>query len=263
MCTIGAVKNFKTGHSYFFKNLDQPSEHHYTEPFFCEGDRYRYLKLPTGLDRKRPGVWAGVNAAGVTVLGADGNCMPNFCGSGYGSLNDSLLVYEQVLGSCKNVHEAVAMVMRKYQERRMGGNGDIVIVGDADEAVALEYSPDRWGIQYRGPSAYLVRTNFFVLLNSLRPAPEENTLHSSSALRYASTLGALSVGGNENSLDDIFRTVRDHRNGPNAMSVCRHGGEGEYFSHACFVAEITGDAVNAYVMINNHPCTGEFKTYTF
>ncbi|HPQ40461.1 MAG TPA: hypothetical protein PLV45_08825 [bacterium] len=263
MCTIGVVRNKETGRVIFFKNVDQTFACRYPDAFIRSGERYRYLKIPSNSDPMDNGVLAGVNEAGVVVLGADGNCMPNYCGSAYGSLNDSLVVYEEVLSTCGTVWEAMQCVMKEYQERQMGGNGDIIIVGDRDETVALEYSPDRWGIEFMGRKPYMVRSNFFVLMDRLRPAPEENTLHTSSAIRYSDALKCLSVKGSLNTLDDVFGLVRSHEQGLTAMSICRHGGEGEYFTHASFVAELRRDGVDAYVMLNTRPCEGEYRRFTF
>ncbi len=263
MCTIGAIKNSLTGNSYFFKNLDQTEQADYAQPFICEGEKYQYLKLATQNDTSAKGVWAGVNQAGVVVLGADGNCMPNYVGWKYSSLNESLVIYEEILSQCGTAWEAMQFIMRSYQEQRVGGDGDIVIVGDATEAIALEFSPNRWGVQFRGDQSYIIRSNFFVLLNSLRPPPEENTLHTSSALRYADALTHLSMKGNNNDLEDVFALVKSHHHGKSAMSICRHGGHGEYFTHAGLVVELTEKSISAYTILNAHPCEADFTKFSF
>lgn len=262
MCTIGAVKNQEAGTRIFFKNVDQTYQNRYPDAFITQGPAYCFLKIPSNTDPGSQGVLAGVNEAGVVVLGADGNAMPNYVGSGYGSLNESLVVYEQILGSCGSVNEAMDVLIREYQDRRMGGNGDIVILGDRKNAVALEYIPDRWGIEFQGDRPYLVRSNFFILMNNLRPSPDENTLHMSSAIRYADALKQLSARGRNNNLGDVMNLVRSHCHGQTAMSICRHGGAGEYFTHASFIAELYSDRVEAYVMLNMHPCEGEYRKFT-
>ena len=261
MCTIGSVINAETGTRYFFKNVDQTDRFHYVDPVVRSGDVYSYLKLPSGSSADRPGVWAGVNEAGVVVLGADGNCMPNYSGKSYSSLNESLVAYEDILSRCGDTTEAMNFLMQRYQSKNVGGNGDIILIGDRNEAIAMEYSPNRWGVQFQNQEPYIVRSNFFVLLDSLRPRTEENTLHTSSALRYSSALKHLSVKGTENTLDDIFRLVKSHDYGMSAMSICRHGGKKEYFTHCCLVVELTSDSIKAHVMVNDYPCEGKFRTY--
>ncbi|MCD4652350.1 hypothetical protein K8T06_00255 [bacterium] len=261
MCTIGIVKNRKTGNSIFFKNVDQTFSFRYPDPFMTTGEKYKYLKIPSNADPKSTGVLAGVNEAGVVVLGADGNCMPNYVGNGYRTLNDSLIVYEKILGQCGSMWEAVEVVMKEYQQRKMGGDGDIVLVGDRDNAVALEYSPDRWGIEFLGDKSYMVRSNFFALMNQLRPAPEESTLHMSSSIRYSDALKHLSIKGTQNEMKDVMALVKSHYQDKTAMSICRHGGNGEYFTHASFVVEIHENSVEAYVMLNDHPCSGDYKRF--
>jgi hypothetical protein len=262
MCTIGSVKNQGTGISYFFKNLDQTSLTKYCDAVFCDGSHYRYLKLATGLNPEKPGVWAGVNEAGVVVLGADGNCMPNYVGGKFVSLNESLVIYEDVLSRCGDAWEAMQYIIRSYQDERVGGDGDIVIVGDRKEAIALEFSPNRWGVQFRGDQSYIIRSNFFLLLESLRPRPEENTLHMSSAVRYSDALSHLSIKGEGNDLEDIFALVRSHYRGNNAMSICRHGGKGEYFTQASLVVELKEESISAFLLVNNSPCKGTFRKIT-
>jgi len=263
MCTIGAVKNIRTGNSIYFKNVDQTFANNYPEPFIKTDAKYKYLKIPSNADPQSTGVLAGVNEAGVVVLGADGNCMPNYTGNGYKSLNESLIVYEKTLGECGTMWEALEVVMKEYQQRRMGGDGEIVIVGDRDNAVALEYSPDRWGIEFLGEKPYLVRSNFFVLMDRLRPAIEESTLHMSSSIRYSDALRHLSIKGNKNTIDDVFKLTKSHYQDKTAMSICRHGGDGEYFTHASFVVEIHKKRVEAYVLLNDHPCSGDYRRFDF
>ena len=258
MCTIGAVKNQATGNRVFFKTVDQTFVRLYPEPFITQGSKYRYVKMPSNTNPQEEGVLAGVNEAGVVVLGADGNTLPNYAGARFGSLNESLVVYEKILEECGTVREALDFVINEYQDRYMGGNGDIVMIGDRTEAIALEYLPDRWGLEFQRDKPYLIRSNFFVLMDKLRPAPEECTLHTSSAIRYSDALRHLSIKGKNNELDDVFGLVKSHYQGKNAMSICRHGGEGEYFTHACFVVELTPSSIEAYISINGNPCEKDF-----
>lgn len=263
MCTIGAVKNRTSGNRLYFKNVDQTYLCHYPDAFVTRGSTYRYVKMPSNEDPLSEGVLAGVNEAGVVVLGADGNTLPNYVGTRYSSLNDSLAVYEKILGQCGTIREAMDVVINEYQSRCMGGNGDIVLIGDRTDAIALEYLPDRWGLEFQGEKPYMVRSNFFVLMDKLRPAPEENTLHTSSAVRYADALKHLSIKGRNNELKDIFELVTSHYQGKNAMSICRHGGEGEYFTQASFVVELHDSSIDAYISLNGNPCEKGFTKLSF
>jgi hypothetical protein len=257
------VRNKKTGKWFYFKNLDQPNPMTFPEPFITSSGRYRYLKCPSEYDPQSPGVWAGVNEKGVVVLGADGNSLLNYCGIQVANLEESLKIYELVLAECGDVSEAISFLISAYQRRRIGGTGDIIIIGDRYNAVALEYSLDRWGLQFIGDNACLVRSNFFVLLDKYRPRPEENGLHVSAALRYSQALTELSVIGDDVSLNDVFNLVRSHVNGPSAMSICRHGGAGEYYTQCSFVVELASEGISSYVILNEFPCRGEFKTFYF
>ncbi len=263
MCTIGAIHNFRNHHRYFFKNVDQTDSCKYPKPFFKTGKHFKYLKMASNMQPEQNGVLAGVNEAGLVVLGADGNCMPNYSGKKYSSLNESLVIYERLLSECRSTWEAIGFVMKAYQDLQLGGNGDILMIGDRSEAVAMEYTVDRWGIQFQSDNPYLIRSNFFILMNHLRPIPEESTLHTSSAMRYADALSHLSIKGSENTLDDVFALVRNHTHGENAMSICRHGGAGEYFTQASIVVDLSPRNIDAYILLNQKPCQGDFERFTF
>jgi len=263
MCTIGAVKNRLTGHRYFFKNLDQVDSFNYGDAYFVDGERYRYLRLPSSPSKAQEGVWSGVNKAGLVLLGADGNSMLDYKGLQYAEVNEPLVIYEEVLSKCGSIWSAMQYIIRNYHDRRVGGDGDIIILGDRSETVALEFLPDRWGINFQAENPYIVRSNFFVLLDTLRPQPEENSLHMSSAYRYKDTLKQLSEKGSENGLKDVFKIVRSHNQGFNAMSICRHGGKDEYSTHCSFVVELTDSAIDAYLILNSQPCCAKFFKISF
>lgn len=262
MCTIGAIRNETTGASYFFKNVDQTDAFEFDMPRMISTPSHTYLKLPSGATIDDPGVWAGVNDAGLVVLGADGNCLPNYTSAKYSSLNESLVIYEKALINCTSAFDAMCYIMSQYNDKNIGGNGDIILVGDRKNSIALEYTPGRWGVQFQGSEPYLVRSNFFILMEHLRPQPEENSLHLSSAIRYQDAMEILSMKGKDNGLDDVFTLVKSHRHGPSALSICRHGGRSEYMTQCCLVVELLPDTIKAHVAMNQKPCEAQFRTFS-
>lgn len=257
MCTIGAVFRHD-GDTLFFKNLDQIGTSPFPEPELRQGETYSYLHLGTSLRPESTGVWAGVNEAGLVVLGADGNCLLNHVGDQYTSLNASLEAYREVLETQDSLLGAVTHLVDFYEGRKIGGDGDIILVGLRGQAVAMEYSLNRWGIEFSGERDYMVRTNFFQVMRHIRPAHDENSLHLSSALRHQRVRELLSRRSDETGLPDLFAMLRDHDHGPSAMSVCRHGGRHEYRTVCSLVARLGAEEAEIYTLVNSAPCEAQY-----
>ena len=258
MCTIGAIFRHD-GDTLFFKNLDQVGSAPFPEPEVRQGKTYAYLHLGTSIQPDATGVWAGVNEAGLVVLGADGNCLLNHVGDQYTSLNASLEAYQKVLETQDSLLGAVKYLMDFYEGRKIGGNGDIILVGLRGQAVAMEYTLNRWGIEFSGDRDYMVRTNFFQVMRHIRPAHDENSLHMSSALRHQRVRELLSRRSDESSLADIFALLRDHDHGPSAMSLCRHGGRHEYQTSCSLVVRLGKAQAEIYTLVNSPPCEGQYE----
>ena len=260
-CTIGAVYR-EDGDVFLFKNLDQIGHSTYHPPEIRQGKRFKYVHLSSCRDPNGIGVWAGVNAAGVAVLGADGNTITNFTGRGWSSLNDTLECYQSILETSGSLYEGLDLIIRFYQAHRVGGNGDLVIIADRNDAVVIEYATDRWGLMFRNGAPYLIRSNFFLALSGVRPAPEENSLYLSCALRYQTGMTHLSRTAGNTTLDDVMALLRNHDHGPSAMSICRHGGKGEYLTECSFIAHLGPKHIDSYTVINGYPCESSYRKLT-
>ncbi|GEM_PF-2308492 len=258
MCTIGAVFG-RNGDTLFFKNLDQVGGAPFPEPEIRKGTTYDYLHLGTSLRPESTGVWAGVNEAGLVVLGADGNCLLNHVGNQYASLDASLEAYREVLETQDSLLGAVGHLVDFYEGRKVGGDGDIILVGQRGQAVAMEYTLNRWGIEFSGDRDYMVRTNFFQVMRHIRPPSDENSLHLSSALRHQRVRELLSRRSDETTMADVFAMLRDHAHGPSAMSVCRHGGRHEYRTCCSLVVRLAEGEAEIYTLVNSPPCEGQYE----
>lgn len=257
-CTIGAVFT-EQNKVFVFKNRDLNVEKTNPEPTIENGEKYRYIKFGVDAENKNPGVWAGVNDKGVAVLGADGNCILNFQGEDYGEGEKTWEAYEIVLSKAGSVEEAYKLIVDFYTANKIGGSGDVVLISDRSKAVVLEYSLNLWALQFVINQPYVIRTNFFVNLKHLRPAPEENSLHLSSAKRYERAIELLSKTTYNTSLQDIKNLCRDHGNGQSSFSICRHGGDGEYKTCCSVIFEVDSKNILAHYIINELPCKEECK----
>lgn len=262
-CTVGAVRRVD-GTMLSFKTVDvRKRVRWHLEPVNVKGKKYRYLKFPVSLNPRKKGFWAGVNEKGLVVLGADANAIRRFSGRQYGGMEAVWEAYEGALGGAADVKEACDIIVRVYQRRRLGGPGDIVFVSDQSEALAIEYSLNEWGLEFIGKRPYLVRTNHFIELRHLRHSPDESSVHMSSATRYQRALGILSRTSSKTTVDDLMNFCRDHANGPSALSICRHGGKGEYRSVGAAVFEVRRGRIRVHFVNGIFPCRREFRTITF
>ncbi len=258
-CIIGVVFS-KPDKVILFKNRDFDIPKKNPEPIIKQGSKYSYIKFGVGVKKQNLGVWAGVNERGVGILGADGNCCLSFEGDQYGKGEKTWEAYEEVLANTESVEEAYKFIVDFYTINNIGGSGDIILITDYKKAVILEYSLKLWGVQFIIEQPYVVRTNFFNILRHLRPAPEESSLHLSSAKRYERAVGLLSKTSVSTTVDDIKVLCKDHLNGPSALSICRHGGVGEYKTLCSSIMEISSAGINAHYIINQFPCEAEYKS---
>jgi len=257
MCTIGTSHN-DNGTVYSFKNRDLINIKENPQPFIVKGKKHSYIKFGVDITNKYKGVWAGINDRGVSILGADGNSLIDYTGTQYGGGEKTWEAYETVLSEFDSARKAYAFLIDFYQENKIGGTGDIIIIADKKDSIILEYSFNTWSIQFKD-NPYMLRTNFFVNLPHLRPSPESNTLHMSSAKRYERALGVLSASSSNTTIDDIKRLLTDTYYGENAFSLCRSGGDGEYKTICSVVFEVTDTEAIAYYVMNDKPSFDKYK----
>lgn len=241
--------------------MDQVGISDYSEPELVTDGAYAYVGFPTKM-QPPSGVWAGVNECGLALVGADGNAIVDLKGKCYKSLNLSLYAYREILASCDDIYSAIKAIIYYYQSNSIGGNGDIIMMSDHRDAVAMEYLHPQWGVEFLDRRHYMVRTNFFNNLRHLRPALEDNTVHCSSALRYQRAFMHLSIKGPETDVDDVENILRDHANGPSALSICRHGGRDEYITRCASIFTVSDTDCEVRYVVNAMPCEKKFTSLT-
>lgn len=258
MCTIGAVFKKDKG-LVIFKNRDLTTNTTNPDPLIVKGETGNYIKFGTDDKNEKPGVWAGINAKGVGILGADGNSLLNFSGDEYSGGEKTWETYEQVLSETESAKDAYKLVIDAYEDMNIGGSGDIVLIADPTRAIVLEYLPHQWGIEFIEDQPYVIKTNFFQTMQHLRPPRDMNSLHLSSHLRFERAIQMLSPKTCDSTVEDIKKLCQDHVNGPSAQSLCRHGGTGEYKTLCSAIMEVQKDKILAHYIMNQNPCKGQYK----
>lgn len=283
MCTIGAVYN-KNGNVLAFKTVDIRGKWKLPDkPVMQKGTRYKYLRFATNTNLRKPGLWAGVNEKGVILLGADALAIKAFPTAStqrgkrkeYGDIKDVMATYEKVMGTAATAKEGVNLFIQEYQKKRLGMDGDILMLVDRQDAVAIEYSFNEWGLQfftynnsipiekfysgYKGEGYCLIRTNFFLVLRHLRYMPQENTLHLSASKRYERALELLSKTTVNTTVDNLKELCCDHYPEQGGMSICRHGGENEHRTHGSVIIELAKNRIETHYNIGTNPCESDYQ----
>lgn len=257
MCTIGSVYS-SDGQCYSFKNRDLKVNKKIYEPIVLRGEKKKYIAFPVS-EEKQQGVWAGINENGLSVLGADGNAATNYCGEEYGGGEKTWACYGDILGRCETIREAYPYLIDYYTTNKIGDTGDIVIMSDKKEAVAIEYTFDAISVQFTNQQRYIARTNFFVNLTSLRPSFHSNVLQISSMARYERVMDLLSQLEDNIKPNNIMNILKDVNGNKGSLSICRRGGFNEYKTIASVIFEVCSNEVRAYYVVNSSPDLTEYK----
>lgn len=257
MCTIGVTFTKNKGF-ILFKNRDLSQVKENPDPIIAKGEKGKYIKFGVSPDKKKPGIWGGVNVNGVGILGADGNSLQNFEGKEYTTGEKTWETYEKVLSRTDNARDAYKFLIDAYEDLNIGGTGDIILIADPNRAVVLEYLPHRWGIEFIENRRDVVRTNFFQVMQHLRPSRDMNSLSLSSHMRFERATLILSQN-QESDVEAIKRLCQDHGNGPSEYSICRHGGKGKYNTLCSAIMEVQKEKIHAHYVMNHNPCDAAYK----
>lgn len=259
MCTLGAVFT-KKGTVLVFKTIDIKGKWRLPKaPIIRKGSRYRYLEFGTHVNKRKSRLWAGVNQKGLVILGADALGMATFWNKKFGGFKELMKTYEKVIGMAATAREALTILLDDFQRQRIGLDGDIILLTDRKEAIAVEYSFNHWGIQFSGSDSYLVRTNFFLVLRHLNHLPQEKILHLSALKRYERALELLSKTTNQTTVENLKDLCRDHYPEPGGMSICKHGGEDEHKTYGSAIFELTPKKIITHYNIGTNPCENDYQ----
>jgi len=258
MCTIGVTYKKNKGF-ILFKNRDLNQVKENPDPVIAKGEIGKYIKFGVSSGKKKPGVWGGVNDSGVGILGADGNSLQNFTGKGYTNGEKTWETYEEVLSKTDNVRDAYKFLIDAYEDQNIGGTGDIILIADTDRAAVLEYLPHKWGIEFIENHQDVIRTNFFQIMQHIRPPRDMDSVTLSSHLRFERAFQIISQTNKNPDVEMIKKLCQDHWNGPSEYSICRHGGKDKYNTLCSAIMDVQNDAIHAHYIMNNHPCNERYK----
>ncbi len=258
MCTIGAVLN-KDGRLIMFKNLDLTFQWAFAEPEVLNVKGLTIIEFPSFVDRSQEGIWAGINSMGFGIYGADGDALFNRTGEDYGSVNLIRKAYKDTLENNRSVRTGYHYLIELYKRYNIGGDGDLILMADPDEICVLEYGIDKWGIQFYKRENYAFRTNFYTVLQHYSPSQYENSRYMSHRKRYETLMSLLSRKSHDSDIEDIKAVLRDHTNGPGAMSICRHGGQKEFYTQASNIMIFDKGKIDVYYVINGFPCRNKYR----
>ena len=260
MCTVGVTVSKNRERMLLFKNLDEKIYLPYAEPRIEKGEQAKYLTFPFTTDPSKQGPWAGINEFGVTIFGLDANAVPDFHGPRYGTWDQMRGTYQWVLENARDAIEGATHFVRDFQRIQFGGPGDIVFLADRKTAVVVEYIVDHYGLRFLPlRDHYMAQSNFFQVMRHWSPDSRESTLHTSSLLRYQTALKILSTKNHANDLEDVKALLRNHDNGPSAMSICRHSGDGEYRTLNSVIFDVTAERADVHYVMNALPCTTDYR----
>lgn len=242
MCTIGVA--FTDDATYVFKNRDLTEKQVMSDPDLRVG-KHKYLAFP----RPTKGIWFGINERGIALTASDAHTIKSYPPQeNAGDMITS--IYENIIANSSTLEEAEKLMVHSFTKTIE--LPDILIIADSKKAIAYEYTPEKQAIE-RKTAGILLRTNSFLILNG---APGKN-IDPSSHLRYERELGLLK---DKITLQQIKKTLKDHKNGPSENSICRHGKEKhEYTTQYSVIAEIKGTELNVYYIANDYPCRSEYK----
>lgn len=257
MCTIGAVIN-KNGRLIMFKNVDLTFQWAFAEPEVIRNNEMTIIEFPSFMDRSQEGIWAGMNSKGLGIYGADGDALFNKTDKEYSKVDMIRKAYKETLENNGSVKNAYHYLIEYYKMYLIGGDGDLILMADPYEICVLEYGIDKWGIQFYGRESYAFRTNFYTVLKQYSPSMYESSRYLSHRKRYETLMGQFSKKSHETTVEDIKEILRDHTHGPSAMSICRHGGQKEFFTQASNIMAFDNGTIDIYYALNGYPCRTEY-----
>jgi hypothetical protein len=267
MCTIGFVREHDT--VWTFKQCDLTRLVNFFTPQKVDSPLGPYLAFRR---EGRPGLWAGVNAHGVSFVAADYYTPedPGYPPSPPAATSPSPAptnptvdrlfgAYEAAVARSKTAHDALAYLQAWYLHEGSTEQGsahfpypDIVMLADPQGAILLEYYPGV-GVRTLRPGAdYFVTTNHARLF-----AQTVDYAHNHSTyLRLERAEMLLDKAPN---YEGICAMLRDQYYGATQLSICREAEEsGAYFTQASVIFGATAQGITAHYIINANPKTQRY-----
>jgi hypothetical protein len=252
MCSIGSV--FTSNGVYVYKQCDLTTTKQFYEPEVRPG-RSPYIAMTR---EGRPGIWAGLNARGVSFVAADA-----YTNRTYDTPDDAVNAlfgaYEASVAQSSSAAEAAKILESFYRSgyrQALFPGPDIALFADASQAIFIEYTP--------GPSNHdpvrrvVVNKNFFASTNHFRVQPDA-VAYDANHSTYLRLARAETILEKDPSHDGIMSLLVDQYYGPSELSICRKQEyAGEYFTQATV---LFGSDLSCEYQINGNPIDHQLRPF--
>lgn len=247
MCTIGAV--FANKGVYVFKQCDLTVKRVFAQPE-ARGTSFRYLAMSR---EGRPGLWAGLNQAGVSFVAADAYTNgPHETPEE--AVNALFKAYEASVATGTNARQSAEILknfyIQGYQQTLFPGP-DIALFADPNQVIFLEYTPGPFN--HNPIREVVVNRGFFASTNHFRIQPDAVSYDSNHST-YLRLQRAETILEKDPSHNGIVTLLIDRYYGPSELSICRVAQySGEYFTQAtALFGSIPGQLTCEY-QVNGNP----------
>lgn len=256
MCTIGTV--FSDHGVYVYKQCDLTVKTLFNEPM----ERQKTLAYLAMTREGRPGLWSGINQAGVSFVAADA-----YTNRTYDVPDDAVnmlfYAYESALANNKTARDAADTLEDFYRNgyhKSLFPGPDITLFADMDQAIFIEFTP---GSNNHDPiREVVVRKNFFASTNHFRVQPDAVLYEAnhSTYLRLARSETTLEEDPN---FEGIVNVLTDQYYGPSELSICRVAQyQGEYFTQATAIFGTLPDSLVCKYQVNGNPISNPLQPVT-
>lgn len=255
MCTIGAV--FDDQGVHLFKQCDLTSKTTFHPPAVKFG-RIPYIAMTRD---GRPGLWAGMNQAGVCFVAADSYTNRTYQVED-ADVNRLFTAYEQSVANGATARQAADMLQAFYLSDN-GGQGfaapDIAMHADATQAIFTEYTPGPQ--QHRAVREVVVKRGFFASTNHFRVQPDA-VVYPANHSTYLRLARAETILEKTPTLDGVRAVLTDQYYGPSELSICRVAEfPGEYFTQATAVFSAGPAGLASEYQIGGNPLTNPLRPF--
>lgn len=257
MCSIGCV--FADGGVYVYKQCDLTVK----KLFYAPQARSQKLSYLAMTREGRPGLWAGINKAGVAFVAADAYTNRTY-ETPDDAVNALFKAYETAVANASTARAAADMLESFYRTgylQTLFPGPDIALFADSTQAVFVEFTP---GPDNHDPvREVVVNKSFFASTNHFRVQPDA-VVYESNHSTYLRLQRAETTLEKDPSRAGILTLLTDRYYGPSELSICRAAQyAGEYFTQATVLfGSRPGSAPTCEYQINGNPIDNPLQPYT-
>ena len=235
-CSWGWIRT-KNGY-LMFKNRDRRKSEHL---------KTNYLVTKKGMisfeDKHFKGSWFGLNKyIGVMHSWGPYRKVPE----GYQCPNENFHINKIVLEKAKSVKDAVALYKKIFSKEKIGKSYNVLIC-DKKKAIVIEFALDK--VKQKTFTNSVFRTNTFLFLKKFN---DEKHIFE----RADERLAIVKKSSKKLKDPDTIMALLSSHGKTNFKNVCRHD---KSTTVGSAVAEVVGNEVTLYYLLNKSPCKGKYK----